>query len=90
MPEPEVLVPGLSKAESIALEALFVQDLPGENAAAIGRKVGKALVAKGYAEPAHFTIGTGPLAVKVGTFTITIAGHMAYCEACPEPDESQL
>ncbi|MTJ94042.1 MAG: hypothetical protein F8N36_14465 [Desulfovibrio sp.] len=87
MTEPEVRVPGLTKAESAALEALFGQDLPGAEPAKIRKKVGDALTAKGFAKPTYFVVGYGPLSVKVSTYQITPAGHMAYCAACPDVPE---
>jgi hypothetical protein len=77
-----VSVPGLSAEESAALEALFTQDLPGERAASVKPKLGRSLVAKGYADPAELVIGRGALAAKVKTFKITLAGSLAYCAAC--------
>lgn len=90
MSEHEVMmVPGLSAAESAALEVLFTQDLPGGPTASISRRVGSDLVAKGLAAETSFVVGHGPLAVKVDTFNLTIAGHLAYCAACADLDETE-
>lgn len=88
MTEEPFPVLGLTAEESAALEQLFVQDLPGEKAASINKKVGKSLEKKGYAEPSTIVFKTALGDLKVDTWHITIAGHLAYCSACPEvPDD---
>ena len=85
-----ILVPGLSPAMSLALESLFHQELPGEGPCPIGRKLGNALVEKGYAIPAKFVLGHGPFAVTIQSFRITWAGHLAYCAACGDADLDEV
>jgi len=77
-----ITIPNLSAAETEALEAMFVQELPGAEPVRISKKLGNALVAKGFAEPAELVFRSGLAKVRVQTWKISWAGHMAYCEAC--------
>lgn len=94
-PAPAILtvpprIPGLSKDEHAAVEAMFAQELPGAKLAMVRPAVGRSLESKGFAERSEVVIGNGNLAVKVPAYHLTQAGHFAYCSwAAEQPDDDQ-
>ena len=74
-----ITIPGLTAPQAAALEALFVQDLPGGGLAHIAPKAARALIEKGLAEQAWIPIGKGRCFMQ---YRLTLAGHKAYREAC--------
>lgn len=93
-PAPAILsapprIPGLSKDEHAAVEAMFAQDLPGGGLANVRPAVGRSLESKGFAERSEVVLGDGRMAVKVPAYHLTQAGHLAYCSWAAEQPDSE-
>lgn len=70
----------LTKAERKAIEDLFQQEITGKPAA-IAKRTGQALIAKGLVEETVFVVDYKPSgAVTRDAFRLTADGHFRYCQ----------